>query len=171
VRARRGEKLPTVLSQEEIRRLLDQLDGTLRLVGELLYGCGLRLRECLHLRIKDIDFSRMAVEVRRGKGGNDRLVMLPERTAPTLRDHLERVKRLWESDRKSSVPGVEMPDALDRKMPNAGESWPWHWVFPSRAISSLHSRDEAARHGRAQPAGPEMNERKLPPLVDRASLP
>jgi len=103
-------------------------------MAKIIYGCGLRLRECLNLRIKDIDFARMAVTVR-GKGDKDRETVLPVSIKGTLRNHIESVRKIYEKDRKNGIAGVKLPSALERKLPNAGKEWAWFWLFPSRTIS------------------------------------
>ena len=135
VRAKRGEHLPTVLSVEEVRRLFGQMTGTLRLMAELLYGGGLRISECCNLRVKDIDFGMNQLYVRAGKGNKDRTTLLPERLKRALEEHLKRVRGLFDEDRQANVAGVAMPDALDRKLPNASKEWAWFWAFPSRTLA------------------------------------
>ena len=140
-RARRPERLPVVLSPEEVRLLLEHLDGSMRLIGQLLYGCGLRLLECLRLRIKDVDFARLQIVVRGGKGDKDRITMLPVLVAEPLREHLKAVKRLHEEELKAGRGEVWLPEALDKKFRGAARSWAWQWVFPARQLS----KDPAAR--------------------------
>ncbi|MCX6997970.1 MAG: integron integrase [Kiritimatiellaeota bacterium] len=148
VRAKRGQRLPTVLSVEEVRRLLGGMEGPPRLMAELIYGAGLRVMECCRLRVKDLDFDLNQLVVRAGKGDKDRITLLPEQVVPALRDHLERVRTLYEQDRKAQVAGVALPDALDRKYPNAGTEWAWFWVFPSR-ILALDPRTNVVRRWHA----------------------
>lgn len=136
LRARRGGRLPVVLSREEVHRLLSVMEGTLGLIARVLYGTGMRLMECLRLRVKDVDFERALITIREGKGDQDRVVMLPEALRDGLTRHLERVRILWESDRATGLPGVWMPDALDRKYPEAGKEWAWMWVFPGKRLST-----------------------------------
>jgi integron integrase len=131
VRARRPKRLPVVLSVEEVRRLLEPLQGVHRLVASLLYGAGLRLLEGLRLRVQDLDFDRRELTVRSGKGDKDRRTMLPKSLAPALRQHLETVRRQYLADRAAGLAPVFLPHALERKYPLAGEEWPWFWVFPS----------------------------------------
>ena len=132
VRAKRPVRLPVVLNPEEMRRLLAQMDGVAALMARLMYGTGLRLMECLRLRIKDVDFRRLEVLVREGKGGKDRITMLPESLAPALQLHLDQqVRVLFDADRASQTAGVMLPDALDRKYPNAPTTWGWFWMFPA----------------------------------------
>jgi integron integrase len=133
--ARRPKRLPVVLSQDEVARLLPHLEGTFQLMGQLLYGSGLRLIECCQLRIKDVDFGRRMLTIRDGKGRTDRVTVLPQALAGPLTEHVARIKRLWEADRRSDLPGVWLPDALDQKYPQAGKSWGWFWVFPARGLS------------------------------------
>jgi len=128
-------RIPVVLSRAEIARLLECVDPTFTPMVGLLYGAGLRLMECLRLRVKDIDFDRKILVVREGKGRKDRVVMLPEPLIAALRRQLERSRTLWAEDRARRIPGVSMPDALARKHPRASASWAWHWVFPSPALS------------------------------------
>ena len=135
VRARRPARLPVVLSREEIQRLLAGLEGTLGLIARVLYGTGQRLLETLRLRVKDLDFERDQIVVRQGKGDKDRVVMLPETLRQPLQAHLQRVRLLWESDRAQGLPGVALPDALERKYPAAGTEWVWMWAFPSKRLS------------------------------------
>jgi len=135
VRARRPQRLPVVLSRNEVQRLLDVMEGTLGLIARVLYGTGLRLMEGLRLRVKDLDFDRGQIVVREGKGDKDRVVMLPAALRDPLRTHLARVRVLWESDRAVGLPGVWMPDALDRKYPEAGKEWAWMWVFPAKRLA------------------------------------
>jgi integron integrase len=135
VRARRPQRLPVVLSRNEVQRLLDVMEGTLGLISRVLYGTGLRLMEGLRLRVKDLDFDRGQIVVREGKGDKDRVVMLPSALREPLRTHLARVRVLWESDRAVGLPGVWMPDALDRKYPEAGKEWAWMWVFPAKRLA------------------------------------
>jgi len=135
VRARTPQRLPVVLSREEVQRLLDAMEGTLGLIARVLYGTGLRLMEGLRLRVKDLDFDRGQIVVREGKGDKDRIVMLPASLREPLRLHLARVRVLWESDRTVGLPGVWMPDALDRKYSEAGKEWVWMWVFPAKRLA------------------------------------
>jgi integron integrase len=141
-----------VLSREEVKRVLAFTEGTTGLILKLLYGTGLRLMESLRLRIKDVDFDRSQITVRSGKGNKDRAVMLPKVLREPLLSHLERVAALWESDRAAGVPGVAMPDALDRKYPQAGKEWGWMWVFPSSRLS-LDPRSGIARRHHAHEMG------------------
>jgi integron integrase len=127
--------IPVVLSRDEVARLLAQMDGTYGLIARVLYGAGLRLMECMRLRVKDVDFERGVIIVRGGKGGKDRVVMLPESLRAGLRTHIEHARQLWAEDRARHRPGVELPEALAAKFPRAGESWAWHWVFPAPSLS------------------------------------
>ena len=123
-------RIPSVLTVAEVQRLLALLDGEVGLLARLLYGSGMRLMECLSLRVKDVDFARHTIVVREGKGGKDRVVMLPRALAEPLRAQLQRSHALWEADRLAQRPGVYFPHALECKYPRAGQTWPWHWVFP-----------------------------------------
>ena len=129
------QRVPVVLSREEVARLLPQLLGVHAVVTRLLYGAGLRLMECLRLRVKDVDFDRKVIVVREGKGGKDRVVMLPSAAEADLRAQLAASRALWAEDRAAGRPGVWLPDALAVKFPRAGESWAWHWVFPSATLA------------------------------------
>lgn len=133
--ARRPERLPTVLSRDEVQRLLAGLEGTFGLMARLLYGSGLRLMDCVRLRVKDVDFERGMIVVRDGKGRKDRVTPLPARVVPTLIEHLARVRLLWEQDRQNGIPGVALPDALEAKYPQAHTEWGWMWVFPAKGLS------------------------------------
>ena len=135
LRARRGTRLPVVLSRDELARLLARLNGTFHLMASLLYGTGMRLMECCRLRVKDLDFERGQIVVREGKGDKDRVVMLPARLEAPLREHLARVRSVFEADRRASLGGVWLPEALAVKYPQAGIEWVWQWVFPSRQLS------------------------------------
>jgi integron integrase len=141
VRAPRPQRLPTVLSREEVRRVLAELPGVHRLVATLLYGGGLRLLEALRLRVKDVDFDRHQLALRDPKGGRDRAAPLPRVVEAPLRRHLVRVHRLYESDLASGLWGPPLPDGLERKYPNAPREWAWQWVFPATRIGI----DPAAR--------------------------
>jgi len=123
-------RLPVVLSQGEVARVLAALSGSQRLLAELLYGTGLRLLEGLRLRVKDIEFERRAIIVRHGKGGKDRVVMLPAALEQPLRRHLAATHALWSADRAADLAGVILPGALDRKYPRMALSWAWYWLFP-----------------------------------------
>jgi integron integrase len=144
VRARRPRRLPVVLTREEVRTVLDGLDGAPRLVCSLLYGSGLRLLESLRLRIKDIDFHRNEVTVRDGKGGKDRVTMLPAAVKAPLLAHLEKVRRQHAKDLARSLGRAPLPDALSRKYPDADRQWAWQWVFP--ASSHYADRHTGVRH-------------------------
>jgi len=135
VRAARGRRLPVVLSREEIQRFLATGEGTSGLMLRLIYGAGLRLMECLRLRVKDVDFERNSILVRAGKGDKDRTVMMPEKIRPMLEQHRERLRTLYTSDRAAGVEGVWLPGALEEKYPNAGKEWGWQWFFPAKGLS------------------------------------
>jgi integrase len=114
--------------------LLGQLEGTERLMGELMYGGGLRLMELLRLRVKDVDLERTQVTVRGGKGDKDRMTVLPEKTVAGLRDHVVRLRALWQEDGAAGVPRVYVPEALARKYPSAGTDLEWQWLFPTKNL-------------------------------------
>lgn len=135
VRAKRGPKLPVVLSVDEVKALFQHLSGRDLLIGHLLYGSGLRLMELARLRVKDIDFDMNTIFVRSGKGDKDRSTVLPGAVKERLREHLERVKALHEQDLAAGLGAVYLPDALDRKYPNAPKEWAWQYAFPSSALS------------------------------------
>jgi integron integrase len=134
VRARRGRKLPVVLSREEVRRLLGATAGTTGLMLRLIYGGGLRLMECVRLRVKDVDLEREVLTVRAGKGDKDRSVPLPRVLRSDLAHHRDRLQVLHESDRRLGLSGVWLPDALSVKYPRAGDSLPWQWFFPAKQL-------------------------------------
>ncbi len=134
VRAKRPTRLPVVLSRQEVRAILARLDGPEWIMGMLLYGAGLRLTECLRLRVKDVDFSCNEIRVRSGKGDKDRVTMLPSVVKEPLRRHLEQVRQNYDADVKSGSIGVPLPDALARKYPNAAKDWGWYWVFPASKL-------------------------------------
>lgn len=127
--------VPVVLSRDEVATLLAQVAPEHWLICALLYGAGLRLEECLSLRIKDVDFARRIIYVRHGKGSKDRIVMLPAPTAKAIRAQMEASRLLWTQDRAAGVAGVEVPHALARKLGRAAESFTWHWLFPSAALT------------------------------------
>ena len=135
VRAKRPRRVPVVLSRDEVGRMLTMLDGRLWLQAALLYGTGLRLMECLRLRVKDVDFERGEITVRAGKGNKDRRVPLPQRLREPLAAAIERVRLLHEQDRALGLAGVWLPDALERKYPHAGHELGWQYVFPASAPS------------------------------------
>src|SRR5262249_34094350 len=126
--------------------VLSKLDLPYRLMGQLMYGSGLRLLECLRLRVKDLDFGRGEILVREGKGNKDRRTMLPAAVRPPLRQHLDRAKLLHERDLAAGYGRVYLPDALDRKLPNAAVEWIWQYVFPSAKMSRDPRSGEVRRH-------------------------
>lgn len=130
-RAKTSKKLPVVLAVEEVKRLLDLMSGVEAVQAKLLYGCGLRIREMLHLRIKDVDIKGNKVEVREGKGAKCRVLTLPRKLRTALEEQMGRSKSVYEIDRSDGLPGVWLPGALERKNPSAGTSWPWFWLFPA----------------------------------------
>jgi len=146
VRARVRRRVPVVLTVEEVRALLDQLEGTTKLMARLMYGSGLRLRELIRLRVNQLDFERGVVVVRGGKGDKDRETVLPKQVQPDLREHVARVKRLHETDRATGHGTVWLPEALGRKYPSAESQWIWQWVFPSRQLSPDPRSGKTRRH-------------------------
>lgn len=171
VRAKRPQRLPVVLSKEEIRRVLGHMQGPTRLMAMLLYGAGLRLMECCRLRVKDLDWDQNQLVVRAGKGDKDRYTTLPAGLREPLQRHLAQVQRLHHEDLGRGLGRVELPNALGRKYPNADKEWGWQWVFPAASHYTdrvtgqkrrhhLHEtvlqkdfRDARLRAGIAKPAG------------------
>ena len=131
-RGRAVKRAPVVLSRGECQRLLGALEGTTRLMAELMYGSGVRLMELLRLRVKDVDVERRQLMVRAGKGGQDRVTLVPEALVERLLAHRERLRRLHAQDQQADAPGVWLPEGLERKFPRAGQAWEWQWFFPSR---------------------------------------
>jgi integron integrase len=135
VMAKKGERLPVVLTPGEVRDLLQHTSGTMWLVCSLLYGTGMRLLECLRLRVKDVEFERREIVVREGKGNKDRVTVLPENLMLPLQDHLKRVKTLHDRDLSAGFGDVFLPNALEVKYKNANRAWGWQWMFPSNVRS------------------------------------
>jgi integron integrase len=133
-RAKRPVHLPVVLTRDEVQRVLACLTGTDWLIASLLYGSGMRVTECLQLRVKDLELMRCEIMIRDAKGQKDRITVLPARLVPHLRDHLGRMRVLFDADAKAGRPGVSLPFALKRKYPRAATSWAWQWVFPARLL-------------------------------------
>ena len=146
VRAKRPTHLPIVLTRDEVRTVIFELDGTPRLMATLLYGAGLRLLECARLRVQDIDFARNQIVVRDAKGAKDRVTILPGVVKAPLTQHLQRMKQQHEADLTRGAGWVELPWALGRKYPNAGREWPWQWVFPATRFYFERATGQRRRH-------------------------
>ena len=146
VRAQKSTYLPTVLTHEEVMRLLEQLNGQYRIMGQLMYGCGMRLMECLRLRIKDVDFSIQTITLRDTKSNRDRVTVLPESVIPALKLHLAKVNAQHTEDLANGRGEVELPFALDRKYPNAPFEWSWQYVFPAGGFSADPRSGHIRRH-------------------------
>ncbi len=145
-RARRGRKVPTVLTQDECKRLFDAMDGTYRLMTQLMYAAGLRLTELLRLRIQDVDLERQQLCIQFGKGGKSRYSMIPGKLVAPMKAHRERLRELHRRDHEAGLPGVELPEALERKWPKAGEKFVWFWFWPSRSLLRDHRNGIIRRH-------------------------
>lgn len=145
-RAKRPGRLPVVLTVEEVRRVLARIDGQQGLMADLLYGAGLRLLECVRLRVKDLDFEMRQITVRDGKGEKDRVTMLPQSVLEPLRAHLEKVKVLHAHDLEEGFGEVYLPYALDRKSPDASREWGWQYVFPAAGRSVDPRSGKERRH-------------------------
>ncbi len=150
VQAKRHPRLPVVLTLSEVRILFDQMEGGMALVAQVLYGTGMRLMEGLRLRVKDVEFERREILIRDGKGGKDRVTMLPDRLAEPLWAHLDRVRALHERDLQEGFGEVWLPDALAEKFRAAPRAWGWQWVFPS-ALRSVDPRSGLTRRHHLQP--------------------
>ncbi|MGH7301996.1 MAG: integron integrase [Candidatus Rokuibacteriota bacterium] len=146
VRARRPQHVPVVMTREEVRAVLQHLDGIPRLLALLFYGAGLRLLEGARLRVQDVDFAANLIVVRDGKGAKDRVTMLPAAVKADLTRHLEGVRRRHEGDLQAGAGWVELPHALGRKYPNAGRQWGWQWVFPATRLYFHRETRQRRRH-------------------------
>jgi integron integrase len=146
VRAKRPERLPVVLTRDEVRVIIHTLRGPPRLMAVLLYGAGLRLLECARLRVKDVDFATNQIVVRGGKGDKDRVTMLPAAARDDLGRHLEAVREQHQADLRQDAGWVELPGALARKYPHAGREWGWQWVFPATRLYVERATGQRRRH-------------------------
>ena len=145
-RAKRPQRVPVVFTRDEVKRILLHLEGTKWVMASLLYGAGLRLRDCVRLRVKDIDLSSDQIFVRDGKGQKDRVTILPSPAKQPLITHLERVKSIHEKDLKNGFGRVDLPFALQRKYPNADREWAWQYVFPSSCLCKEPKTGYMVRH-------------------------
>lgn len=146
VRSNKNKKLPVVLSEIEIKSIFRNIKGTNLLMLQLIYGAGLRLNECLTLRIKDIDFLNKTLTIRSGKGDRDRITIFPEFLSGPMEKHIIKIKSIFNRDRDNSIDGVILPEALEKKYINAGKEWPWFWVFPSHKLSVDPRTNVVRRH-------------------------
>ncbi len=161
IRAKKSQKLPNVLTKSEALKVLAAMDGIYSLMAKLMYGSGLRLMECLRLRVKDIDFARDQIIVRDGKGFKDRVTVLPKTIVPALEAHLEKVKMIHKNDLKDGFGSVYLPNALERKYKNAAREWGWQYVFPSKNVSKDPRSGIVRRH--------HMHESTIHKAVKRAA--
>jgi integron integrase len=149
-KAKRPRRLPVVLTREEVRSLLARMEGTHALMARLLYGTGMRLREMIKLRVKDVELSRLEIVIREAKGGKDRMTVFPSTLALPL--HLARVHTLFLEDRARNLPPVELPGAYGRKNPAAGSLWGWQWVIPQRSLAVDPRTAVKRRHHANEPS-------------------
>jgi integron integrase len=147
-RPTRPPRLPTVLTQTEVARVFEQLQGVYQLIARLLYGTGMRLMEGLTLRVKDVDFGRREITIRDGKGGKDRRTVLPLTLVALLKQQIEEARVLYDADRADKRPGIMLPCALERKYPQTGMQWGWFWVFPADHESTDPRSGIVRRHHR-----------------------
>jgi len=165
--AKRPERLPTVLIREEVLRLITHLSGNYRLMAQILYGSGLRLMECVRLRVKDIDFEYQSITVRDGKGEKDRITPLPQSIIPDLKRQIERVRLLHEEDSLASAGEVDLPDALSTKYPHAAREFIWQYLFPA----SRRSLDPRSGQERRHHLDPSALQRAVKDAAQKAAIP
>ncbi len=146
VRAKRPQRLPSVLTRSEVVLVLERMEGTYGLMARLLYGTGMRLMECCRLRVKDVDFGQREILIREGKGAKDRVTMLPASLIQPFQEHLAKRRRLYEDDFAKGMAEVFLPDALARKYPKAAHEWVWQYVFPSGSYSVDPRSGHERRH-------------------------
>ena len=146
IRPKKGKRVPTVLSKDEAHAIIANLTGSYKLMVQIMYGGGLRLMECLRLRVKDIDFENHRIIVYDGKGGDDRETMLPDSIVPSLREHLEQVKATHQKDLAAGFGSVYMPFGLDKKISTAHKQWIWQYVFPTSTLSTDPETGITRRH-------------------------
>ena len=161
-RPSQSQRLPTVLTKEEVSQVLELMQGQGRLMAELMYGSGLRVMECVRLRIKDVDFGNRYIVVRSGKGDKDRRVPLPKKVVPALKAQIASAQARWEKDRILGVEGVFMPEALSSKYVNADKEWAWFWVFPAGGLAKDPWSEKERRH--------HVGENGVQQLVKRVAL-
>jgi integron integrase len=166
IRARRPERLPVVMTRHEVRDVLSHLEGAAWLMASLLYGAGLRLNECLRLRVQHLDLDGRTIHVRDGKGSKDRSTMLPAALLNPLRAHLDAVRELHKSDLRDGCGRVDLPDALARKYPSAATDWIWQWAFPQRRRWVNPATREQGRHH----CDPSILQRAVQDAVRKAGL-
>lgn len=162
VRAKRPARLPVVLTVQEVQAVLERMEGTHGLMARLLYGTGMRLMECVRLRVKDVDFARGEIVVRDGKGAKDRVTMLPQRLVPALQEHLQRRRLLYGDDFVKGMASVYLPDALERKYLNAATDWVWQYIFVAGSYSVDPRSGAERRH--------HMDEKLLQRAMKKAVL-
>jgi integron integrase len=167
VRAKRPVRLPIVLTRDEVQEVMRHLNGTSWLAAALLYGAGLRLMECMRLRVKDVDFAKNEIRVQSGKGQKDRVTVLPEKVRVPLTAHLERVRRMHDQDLRRGAGSVELPFALERKYPRAPWEWGWQWVFPAARFYRCRENGRLRRHHRHE----SVLQRDMKEAVRRAGIP
>jgi integron integrase len=165
-RAKPSQRLPVVLTPAEVRAVLERMDGVYGLMGRLLYGTGMRLMECVRLRVKDVDFGRNEILIREGKGAKDRVTMLPAALVGPLQDHLARRRTLYEDDLAAGKAAVWLPDALEKKYPNAASEWGWQFVF----CSGSHSTDPRSGAVRRHHIDEKLLQRAMKKAVTAARL-
>jgi len=146
VRPQKGKRVPNVLSKDEARALISKMDGQYKIMAQIMYGAGLRIMECLRLRVKDIDFENHRILVYDGKGGDDRVTMLPDGLVPALRLHLEQVRLLHQKDLAAGFGSVFLPYGLDKKYPHAHKEWIWQYVFPASTFYTDEQTGITRRH-------------------------
>lgn len=166
VRAKKPQRLPVVLSRAEVARVLERMEGTYGLMARLLYGTGMRLMECVRLRVKDVDFERREILIREGKGFKDRVTMLPETLALPLQEHLAKRRRLYEDDLARGMAEVYLPDALAKKYPQAGSAWGWQYIFPSGS----YSVDPRSGHERRHHLDAKLLQRAMKRAVEASAI-
>lgn len=144
--ARVKARAPVWLSQDEVRRTLDLMQGTHKLMAQISYGCGLRLMECVRLRVQDVDLAKRTLHIVGAKGDKDRVVRLPDVLIAPLGTQVQRLRSLWEGDQAKGCNPVALPEGLERKYPNGGREWCWFWLFPQRALSRDPETGIVRRH-------------------------
>ena len=165
-RAKKPVRVPTVLTKNEVDRLLDRLDGVYFLMAGLLWGSGLRVMECVRLRVQDVDFETGQITVRDGKGAKDRVTMLPERFAGPLRQQIEYARKLFNADKSQKTAGVYVWTGIERKYPNAAKEWIWQYIFPSERLS-VDPRSHAVRRHHLVP---EVLQRRIKEAAFKAEI-